>query len=467
MSTPAVPPSPGDQAPGLPLVDRSTAVHLTHVRRLAETAALAGNRDFAGNINFCLDCPRLLAYCCRMLRKLPAFGVVALSVVGLVLQPSIAQGQARAGLQEPSRPAHTAIDDIWHDLRLDEFSAIMRQVPGSPQPDALGGPRSGLSWRGLIDFYDGKAAFEYKFTAATGLGPVYNDVSCGSCHRAPVIGGGGRDMRDGILVHGPPETDGDAMGVRKSAIEGHTKERAQGPTARLRTPPLFGFGELDAISDSAIDANVDSTDANRDGIRGVRGQRYGGNGKRGSTRFGQKANEWNLRRFVAGALFDEMGVSSTVRRNPVGDRDAVPDPEVPSTFIDRLDSYVRNLARPPRGPVTADSKKGAQLFDNLGCTGCHRPSLGSVTGAYTDLLLHDMGKALDSGIKDGVATGRMWRTMPLWGVRFRKAFLHDERVRSYDKVLEQHDGEAARPARAYGALPPQSRALIAAFLNSL
>lgn len=367
-------------------------------------------------------------------------------------------------------PAPEIVLTYWsalHDSGIDDLWATIETMLDTPLPGELGGARLGLTWLQLIDFYRGKQAFERKFAASEGLGPVFNDVSCGSCHRAPVLGGGGRDMVDGITVHGPPETGGDTMGVRKHAVPGRENEIVRGRTEKLRTPPLYGFGLLDAVPDAAIDANVDEGDRNGDGIIGLRGQRHGTDGKLKPTRFGQKANEWNLRTFMAGALFDEMGVTSTARRHPLPDDDGVADPEVRITFIDALDAYVRNLARPPRAPKTAQSERGKQLFAAIGCVGCHRPTLGNLSGAYTDLLLHDMGPALDSGLKDGVATGRHWRTMPLWGLRFRERFLHDERAASIDSVATMHKGEATKPAAAYLALPQDARADIAAFLRTL
>lgn len=372
-----------------------------------------------------------------------------------------------AYLTEPPTPAPSGLAAAMAELRVDKLANVMEAVATAPAPGQIGGPRAGLGWQALADFYDGFLAFHRAFAANDGLGPVYNDVSCGACHRAPTAGGGGRDMGDGITVHGPPETNGDAMGVRKHAVAGHRRELAHGKTARLRTPPLYGLGELDAIPDATIDANVDAADRDGDGVIGLRGVRYGRGGKPGVTRFGQKANEWNLRRFIAGALFDEMGVTSTVRRQPLPDRDAVSDPEVSSSFIDRLDSYVRGLARPPPAAPTKRTEAGEKRFADLGCTACHRPVLGEVKGAYTDLLLHNMGPALDSGLKDGIATGRHWRTAPLWGLRLRPRLLHDERAGSIHEAVAHHKGEASRASAAFFRLNDAERAEVEAFLLSL
>ena len=49
------------------------------------------------------------------------------------------------------------------------------------------------------------------------------------------------------------------------------------------------------------------------------------------------------------------------------------------------------------------------MFNQLGCGECHVPSLGGVA-LYSDLLLHDMGRALDDGFTQAAATGHDWRT---------------------------------------------------------
>jgi CxxC motif-containing protein (DUF1111 family) len=223
---------------------------------------------------------------------------------------------------------------------------------------------------------------------------------------------------------------------------------------------------LDTVSEAEIDANVDPDDRDGDGIRGIRNMRSG-DGVRKPARFGHKANDWDLLRFLAGAMMDEMGVSNTVRRQPVGDDDGVPDPEVSRRFVMRVDAYVRNLAAPKRGPTSDAARRGQQLFDGIGCTGCHKPTLGKVKGAFTDLLLHNMGPKLDSHIKDGLATGAHWRTAPLWGLRHRKRYLHDERAGSVDEVMAQHLGEAGGASARFRKLPSTSRDAIFAFLASL
>ncbi len=373
-------------------------------------------------------------------------------------------------LEAPDTSPRQGLSAAWADLRLLGLARAWDELLSAPAPGALGGPHLGASWRQLIDFYDGRAAFQRVFTAAEGLGPTYNDTSCANCHNAPNLGGGGADIDHGVRVHGPPWTGGDAMGLRKHAAPGFKREVGVGTVARLRSPPLYGLGVLDAIPNSDLDALADPDDRDGDGVRGVRGYRNGGRVRR-PARFGQKANEWDLPTFAAGAMVDEMGLTNRLRRDARGDHDAVADPEVSDAFMRRVQAYVLLLGRPPAGATTDVSERGAEVFERVGCVGCHRATIGSgthrVRGAYTDMLLHDMGPSLDSGIKDGVASGAHWRTAPLWGLRFRHRYLHDNRAATLDAALAHHQGEAKGASDRYRALPPEERAAVRAFLRSL
>lgn len=298
---------------------------------------------------------------------------------------------------------------VFCDARLDTIATAWDDIRLGPAPGALGGPLPDQDWRVYADFHDGRVAFARPFAETDGLGPHFNSASCAGCHATPTLGGRGRDVEsEGIRIHGPAETGHQTMSLRKHAAAGFDLERAEGTVKRLRSPALYGLGLLDAVPEAVHVGHVDAADANKDGIHGMVNQRAGR-----TCRFGQKANEWDLLRFVAGALRDEMGMTSPVNRNQAPDADTVADPEVPAGLVRRIDAYVRHLAPPPRGQVGPQEREGERLFGELGCTGCHMPTLGAVQGAYTDLLLHDLGPGLDSGLVDALATGRHWRTPPL------------------------------------------------------
>ena len=55
----------------------------------------------------------------------------------------------------------------------------------------MGEPVSGLTAAEMNLFIQGLAAFSAPLSEADGLGPIFNEVSCGACHNIPAIGGHG------------------------------------------------------------------------------------------------------------------------------------------------------------------------------------------------------------------------------------------------------------------------------------
>jgi len=113
---------------------------------------------------------------------------------------------------------------------------------------------------------------------------------------------------------------------------------------------------------------------------------------------------------------------------------------------------------------------GARLFDDVGCGKCHVPALRGVRGdvlLYSDLLLHDMGPALDDKIVQGEALGSEWRTTPLAGLGTHDRFLHDARAASLRDAILAHGGEAEIVRRRFFELDEREQADVLKFLRSL
>lgn len=209
-------------------------------------------------------------------------------------------------------------------------------------------------------------------------------------------------------------------------------------------------------------------------------------GQRRVGRFGWKGQVATLLTFAGDAYLNEMGITSPIfaqENCPQGncavlaDCDTVADPEDDGTSIRNFANFMRMLAPPKRGPSTVATVFGELLFASAGCATCHTPVL--VTGAsdiaplnfatfqpYTDLLLHDMG-ALGDGITQGLATGRLMRTPPLWGVSAQPFLLHDGRAATLDEAIRAHDGQARASRDSYAAMSATKRSWILAFLRSL
>src|SRR5262249_31339495 len=126
--------------------------------------------------------------------------------------------------------------------------------------------------------------------------------------------------------------------------------------------------------------------------------------------------------------------------------------------------------------VTAQAALGDLVFRSIGCAGCHRPDLrtGSNPVAalnkvtfhpYSDFLLHDMGN-LGDGITQNLATGKLMRTAPLWGLRKLTTYLHDGRASTLDAAILAHDGQGKKARNRYTALPGYEKTWLTAFLNS-
>ncbi len=121
-------------------------------------------------------------------------------------------------------------------------------------------------------------------------------------------------------------------------------------------------------------------------------------------------------------------------------------------------------------PPGAELAAGARRFDAVGCAKCHVPSLRGLSGevpVYSDLLLHDMGAALDDKILQGDATGADWRTTPLVGIGQRERFLHDGRATSLRDAVLAHGGEGEVVRRRFFELDEAEQREIYRFLSSL
>ena len=153
----------------------------------------------------------------------------------------------------------------------------------------------------------------------------------------------------------------------------------------------------------------------------------------GFGHFGWKAQIVSLRDFVLTACASELGLESPDHHQAPSPlhfdaRGAAPD--LTPGECDALVAYVRSLPAPAQAtrPGTRNARavrEGRALFEGIGCAACHVPKLGPIEGIYSDLLLHDMGKALsDGGSYYGndsdspePPNGSEWRTPPLWGIR--------------------------------------------------
>ncbi|MBD9463557.1 di-heme oxidoredictase family protein [Pseudomonas sp. Pdm06] len=330
----------------------------------------------------------------------------------------------------------------------------------------------------------------------------------------PVYGGQLQDMSvPGVVPEGKVRVDytpvpvrfkdGTVVELRKPNLQ--ITQLGYGPmhpdtrfSARV-APPMIGLGLLEAIPDEALLANAKAQARENNGIAGRPNQVWDdAQQKTVLGRFGWKAGQPNLNQQNVHAFSGDMGLTTSLRpfddcteaqvdckRAPSGNG---PDgePEVSDNILRLVLFYSRNLAVPARREVNSPQVlAGKNLFFQAGCQSCHTPKYTTAANAaepelanqvirpYTDLLLHDMGEGLADNRSEFKASGRDWRTPPLWGIGLTETvnghtqFLHDGRARNLLEAVLWHGGEAQAAQRQVLAFNAEQRAALLAFLNSL
>lgn len=362
--------------------------------------------------------------------------------------------------------------------------------PGEPLP--------GLSEAELGRFLFGKAVFDRLTTPEEGLGPLFNEPRCFSCHDRPSSGGSGGALVlkatrfvdgscDLLVAEGGDNIQRQATPLLVAhGIHGETVPASATDTVRVTAPSLYGLGLVAAIPSQSILRHADPEDVDGDGISGRAGRTSDGR----LGRFGRKSEIATLLEFVDTALRFELGLTTTM--NPIEETlngkplpagvDPMAEPEIDERGMRVLTDYINFLAAPPRERPALQSSRdsiaeGQTIFESVGCTSCHTPQMTTgesdvpalsrkVVPLYSDLLLHDMGPGLADVCGEN-ATPSEYRTARLWGLRDRSTFLHDGRASSPTEAILQHDGEAAGARTRFQALPARDLALLARFLSSL
>jgi CxxC motif-containing protein (DUF1111 family) len=264
-------------------------------------------------------------------------------------------------------------------------------------------------------------------------------------------------------------------------------------------PALGGVGLLEAVSEAEILARADPEDRDQDGISGRANRVWDHQLQRWTLgRFGHKASQPTLPQQIAVAFSDDMGLTSGLYPQSsctsaqgrctaaAGGADPQEGVEVTANVLAAVTAWVRALeVGMGRHTNESNTRSGQKAYADFGCAACHLPQLkrGSaaepsrsydrVIEAYTDLLLHDLGPALGDQRAEFQATGDEWRTAPLWGLSQDqrqpsvRGYLHDGRARDLAEAILWHGGEAERSREAFRQAPPQRRASLLRFLESL
>lgn len=356
-----------------------------------------------------------------------------------------------------------------------------------------------------------------------GLGPHFNRVSCSGCHTKdgrgsppenhvgpmnsmllrisiPGVGpnGGinphpiyGDQISEravlGVAVEGRAEIsyaeiggkygDGEIYSLRQPSYKIGSLGYGELPSNLMISPrvapAMIGLGLLNNVPVETLLALADPNDRDGDGISGRPNIVWDSTAQISTLgRFGWKSNQPNLRQQNASAADGDIGITTTGA-----------DADMSQEFLAKLTLYTATLAVPAQRNG-AENQVGEKLFRNLGCAACHMPSLQTKTAdlpelanqtfhPFTDLLLHDMGEGLSDNRPDFAATGREWRTAPLWGlgliptVNNHNFLLHDGRARGIAEAILWHGGEAEKAKENFRTATKAEREAILAFLKSL
>lgn len=289
-------------------------------------------------------------------------------------------------------------------------------------------------------------------------------------------------------------------GFRKLAYGPMSKDVMVSPRI---APQLIGAGLLEAIPEQEILNNAAVQAAAPGPVKGIPNRVYDAFAEREMVgRFGWKANAATLAHQTAAAFLGDIGItSSRFRREACTDAQkdclAARNGNDPDTKVEINDETLANVIfyqatlAPPARRFKDDGRveQGRQLFTQAQCATCHRPSYKTAEGPfpsltskalrgqtiwpYTDLLLHDMGDELADGRPDFAASGKQWRTPPLWGIGLIKdvnghtRLLHDGRADGVLEAILWHGGEAEASKQRVLKMNQAERSALVKFVESL
>lgn len=362
-------------------------------------------------------------------------------------------------VKEPAPAVESDLDEIYSGGATTSFDATSK---------AFTFPLANISSQELQNHTEGDAVFEATFVSPPaqingGLGPIFNNVSCVSCHnkdgraRPPSssepfggllfrISALGTDARGG-----PMAVTGFGTQIQTHAVFGVQQEMdvlisyqelpgkfsdgadysLQQPTYTISNPYVsvpagamispriananFGLGLLEAVADATILGFADESDSNTDGISGRPNYVYDvASDKMMLGRFGWKASQSTLIQQSAAAANNDMGVTSPYfpMETSAGQIQDVPahDPEMSTAQLNAVTIYLQTLAPPARrNPTDAAVVKGKALFVQSQCSACHVPKMRTGThsiAALSNQTIRPYTDLLLHDMGEGLADGR-------------------------------------------------------------
>lgn len=397
-------------------------------------------------------------------------------------------------------------------------------------------------------------------------GPDAN--SCAGCHNAPV-GGGNGDLVANVFVLGQrfdfARFDGNLVPTVSSADESGAPVSLQRMANSRATPGMFGAGYVEMLArqmTARLQGQRDTLAPGQSVILAAKGVAFGRLARRqdGSwdvtavtglaapslatagpasppslivRPFHQAGHVISLRQFSNNALNHHHGIQTMERFGDGVDADGdgwaneLTRAEVTAVSVFQAVMAVPGRVIPRHREVEQAVLRGEELFPQIGCAECHRPSLELDNGgwiytepnpynpagnlrpgdaptfsldlghpalptprlrpsagvvavpAYTDLKLHDITSGPSDPNREGLdmnqpagspgffAGNGKFLTRKLWDVGRKPNYFHHGLFTTIRQAVEAHAGEALASAQAFAALSAADRNAVIEFLKSL
>jgi CxxC motif-containing protein (DUF1111 family) len=427
-----------------------------------------------------------------------------LFTVSLLLPASIILASCGFGEDPSADPAGAAVVVEEAATVAPEGAAITINAI-TEAPTGFDNLTNGFSTQAVMDA--ARDTFGETEALTDGIGPVFNNTSCVSCHQNPFSADGtGSQITELRAGHFNGTSFVDHPGgslINDRANDASIQERVL-PGNEVRalrlTLSLAGDGFVECIDSNAINAvALAQPAAQRGTLIQVPVLEAPGNNRAG--RFGWKNQNSSLLSFAADAYVNEMGVTNRLLQTENtsngtnvqgGAFDGKPDPvgvgEDDANDIDEFTLFMRSLKAPPRGPITSAVTAGLTQFNNDGCATCHVGTFNTVAagtvvngGAFTcptalgdkaihpfsDFLLHDVGTGDGIVQNGGQGTRNQVRTAALWGVRARNRLMHDGLSFTVADAIARHNNQGSAARTAFNNSGTTNQNNLIAFVLSL
>ena len=428
----------------------------------------------------------------RALRTSVVWAVTSLLAVGM-------PGSARTQSAPPPTEAVTGFDGGSNGF-AEEFCAHQSDL-AEETPDSPAIPADQCSFAAAVTEFTGPEE------TADGLGPIFNAAGCGECHSSnPILGATNQitEKRAGFFNPNTGVFTGHPGGslIQDRSFRAQEQERVNPAVTNVlalrSTLSVLGDGFVEAISNTTLQQIASNQPFAQRGLPiNVAVLETPGQGRIG--RFGHKDQQASLLSFSADAYVNEMGITSPLQpdENTSNGLTVAEPPDAPPGVDDEgvdvalFALFMRSTKAPPVDPVltnTPSAQAGSAIFNGIGCAVCHTRTIvtappgtlinggamrvsnalgNKVIHPFSDFLLHDVNTG-DGIVQNGGAASRnKVRTPPLWGLRARGRFLHDNLTFDFASAIGRHGNQGAAARAAFNNLSATDRAKVIAFLSSL